>query len=93
MSSLTPAIPGTQLNVRASPSSSVLSDKEMQPVDREVHVANVVEDAEIEATKRECSGKSSLYSRLRPALLLGLAALILGWWISAIILRDTGHRW
>ncbi|KAH9935573.1 Na+ dependent nucleoside transporter C-terminus-domain-containing protein [Fomitopsis serialis] len=30
---------------------------------------------------------------LRPVILLGLAAAILGWWICSTILKDTRHRW
>lgn len=33
------------------------------------------------------------YERLRPFILGGLAALILGWWISATVLQATRHRW
>ncbi|KAI5123866.1 hypothetical protein M0805_005683 [Coniferiporia weirii] len=37
--------------------------------------------------------KHELYMRLRPFILGGLAALILGWWISATVLKATRHRW
>jgi concentrative nucleoside transporter, CNT family len=33
------------------------------------------------------------YKRLRPFILVGLALLILGWWISSIVLPATRHRW
>jgi CNT family concentrative nucleoside transporter len=33
------------------------------------------------------------YERLRPFILVGLALLILGWWISSIVLPATRHRW
>lgn len=33
------------------------------------------------------------YSRFRPYILTGLALLILGWWISATVLKTTRHRW
>jgi CNT family concentrative nucleoside transporter len=33
------------------------------------------------------------YERLRPFILLGIALLILGWWISSIVLPATRHRW
>lgn len=32
-------------------------------------------------------------SRSRPYILIGLAILILGWWISATVLKATRHRW
>ena len=35
----------------------------------------------------------SSYERLRPFILAGLALLILGWWISSIVLPATRHRW
>ena len=37
--------------------------------------------------------RNALYARLRPILLAGLATAILGWWISATILKATRHRW
>jgi hypothetical protein len=33
------------------------------------------------------------YERLRPFILVSLALLILGWWISSIVLPATRHRW
>jgi hypothetical protein len=33
------------------------------------------------------------YERLRPFILVGLALLIFGWWISSIVLPATRHRW
>ena len=33
------------------------------------------------------------YERLRPFILASLALLILGWWISSIVLPATRHRW
>ena len=35
----------------------------------------------------------SSYERLRPFILVGLALLILAWWISSIVLPATRHRW
>jgi concentrative nucleoside transporter, CNT family len=37
--------------------------------------------------------RSDFYAKCRPFILGGLAALILGWWISATVLRETRHRW
>lgn len=43
------------------------------------------------------SGDGSWYERRKPLvnrlLLVGLAALIFGWWVSATILPATRHRW
>lgn len=33
------------------------------------------------------------YERLRPFILAGIALVILGWWISSIVLPATRHRW
>jgi CNT family concentrative nucleoside transporter len=34
-----------------------------------------------------------LYSKIRPFILPTLALVIVGWWISATILKATRHRW
>ncbi|KAI0666650.1 H+/nucleoside cotransporter [Trametes maxima] len=36
---------------------------------------------------------TKLVRRYRPLVLLALAALILGWWVSATVLQATRHRW
>lgn len=33
------------------------------------------------------------YQRLRPFILAGCVLVILGWWISSIVLPATRHRW
>jgi len=33
------------------------------------------------------------FDKIRPYLLIELALLILGWWISATVLQATRHRW
>jgi len=43
--------------------------------------------------KNESSWLSRKHSLVRHLRLLGLAALILGWWISATVLHATRHRW
>lgn len=37
--------------------------------------------------------RHELYLRFRPYILTGVAVVILGWWISATILKATRHRW
>ena len=37
--------------------------------------------------------KPSIYQRFRPFILAGVAAVILGWWVSSIVLKATRHRW
>jgi concentrative nucleoside transporter, CNT family len=33
------------------------------------------------------------YARLRPFILAGSIVVILGWWISSLVLPSTRHRW
>lgn len=33
------------------------------------------------------------HSRFRPYILTGVALVILGWWISATVMKTTRHRW
>lgn len=37
--------------------------------------------------------RAAFYKRFRPFILAGVAAVILGWWISSTILKATRHRW
>ena len=46
-----------------------------------------------ERKEEEVSGLSRLYCSYRPLFLAAIAAVILGWWISATILEATRHRW
>ena len=45
---------------------------------------------DVEETKRHSWAS---YERFRPFILISLALLIFGWWISSIVLRATRHRW
>lgn len=71
----------------ASDSSSVLKRTDI-PVEEEKGAPQ--EQVEVEDTK-ERSWTS--YQRLRPFILVGIALVILGWWISSIVLPATRHRW
>ncbi|KAK0455384.1 Na+ dependent nucleoside transporter C-terminus-domain-containing protein [Desarmillaria tabescens] len=42
---------------------------------------------------KEEDGIPTFYQRFRPFILGAVAAVILGWWISSIVLKDTRHRW
>ncbi|KAF8230168.1 hypothetical protein L208DRAFT_1400878 [Tricholoma matsutake] len=44
-------------------------------------------------TDEEAGRRRGLYLRFRPYILTGVALVILGWWISATILKATRHRW
>jgi CNT family concentrative nucleoside transporter len=37
--------------------------------------------------------RRAFWAYYKPFVLAGIAALILGWWISATILKATRHRW
>jgi concentrative nucleoside transporter, CNT family len=37
--------------------------------------------------------EKSAHVKYRPLILFGLATVILGWWISATVLKATRHRW
>jgi CNT family concentrative nucleoside transporter len=37
--------------------------------------------------------RKAFYAKLRPVILICLAGVILGWWISATVLKATRHRW
>ncbi|KAJ4468265.1 Na+ dependent nucleoside transporter C-terminus-domain-containing protein [Lentinula aciculospora] len=39
------------------------------------------------------SRSSQFYQRFRPFILAAVAAIIIGWWISATVLKATRHRW
>jgi CNT family concentrative nucleoside transporter len=41
----------------------------------------------------ETQGKRAFWNQYRPFILAGVAAVILAWWISSTILKDTRHRW
>lgn len=67
-----------------SDSSSVLGNTNSAEVEKGVPQEDVEEN----------KGHSwTSYQRLRPFILAGLAMLILGWWISSIVLPATRHRW
>ena len=50
-------------------------------------------DVEVAHDSEEKQSPIGLYPKLRPYILTALALLILGWWISATVLKATRHRW
>jgi len=74
--------------VERKPSTSDSSSVLKQTGPAEVEKGAPQED--VEETK-EHSWNS--YQRLRPFILVGIALVILGWWISSIVLPATRHRW
>lgn len=76
--------------VRKSSRTSSLSNEKV--VDPEMQLAQEVahDEADIEDSKAK---HHAYYLKLRPFILGGLAAVILGWWITSTILKATRHRW
>lgn len=50
-------------------------------------------DNKFEAEDLEEEKRGIFYRKYRPYILFGVAAAILGWWISATVLPATRHRW
>lgn len=67
--------------------SSYSQEREKALVDPP-YVHRVGEDMEEDHTK-----KAAFWYKYRPFIMTGLALVILGWWISATILKATRHRW
>jgi concentrative nucleoside transporter, CNT family len=71
-------------------SPSLDSAKEKLPNDTTRDITDV-EVAHVGASEEKQS--LGLYPKSRPYILSALALLILGWWISATVLKATRHRW
>jgi CNT family concentrative nucleoside transporter len=70
------------LEKKSSHSASINNEKKCQ---------GDVEELVVDSTFEE--GSSRRHSSVRVVGLVGLALLILGWWISSITLQATRHRW
>lgn len=78
--------------------SAVQLNSEQQIIERKQSasdsIADGVEKGVPQEDVEETKGHSwTSYARLRPFILVGLALLILAWWISSIVLQATRHRW
>jgi CNT family concentrative nucleoside transporter len=73
-----------KLEKRASPGSPA------ETYDEKAAVEVARDEAEVAEHKAH---KRTLYARFRPLILGATAALILGWWVSATVLKATRHRW
>lgn len=60
---------------------------------KQSNTAEVEKGAEQEVAEETKEHSWTSYERLRPFILVGIALLILAWWISSIILPATRHRW
>ncbi|KIK68833.1 hypothetical protein GYMLUDRAFT_34826 [Collybiopsis luxurians FD-317 M1] len=70
--------------------ASKSSDSIEKPAnDTESRPAGPIADDE----EKEISRSTLFYQRYRPFLLAAVAAVIIGWWISATVLKATRHRW
>ena len=87
-----PAVPTAVARTTSRSSGSIHKEKVVDPetqVTKDLSSESYLgEDAE-EAP----STLSTLYAKTRPLVLVALALAILGWWISATILKATRHRW
>lgn len=50
-------------------------------------------DVEVQVSTKDEETPVTFSQRYRPFILGSLATLILGWWISATVLKATRHRW
>lgn len=86
----TPVQDTIERRVSHSSASSIqkgaVHDKEQQILEKELEK----DEEEVEHDRKR---RHELYVKFRPLILAALAALILGWWISATILKATRHRW
>ncbi|KAG8806944.1 hypothetical protein FRC17_004717 [Serendipita sp. 399] len=73
--------------LRTSSDKDSIHSIHAQEREREL-IAQEERDIEEQRTRR-----SSVWRKIRPFFLTGLALLILGWWISATVLEATRHRW
>lgn len=67
--------------------SSPSIDKRLPGNEKDTESGPVLESEE------HVSSGSLFYQRFRPYILAGVAAVIIGWWISATVLKTTRHRW
>ncbi|KAI0093471.1 Na+ dependent nucleoside transporter C-terminus-domain-containing protein [Irpex rosettiformis] len=77
---------------KTSKVSSSSGDPEKNVVDHDVEVAREVAHDEEDIAEGDAR-KHAFYKKLRPVIHISLALLILGWWISATVLKATRHRW
>lgn len=80
--------PGLHRHASAGPRES-LSEKDEKSIHNAKSEPNVT-DLEASPNAKDSVEQGSWY---RPYILIGLAILILGWWISATVLKATRHRW
>ena len=83
----------TQIKERKGSQSSVYSnEKTGLEVDPELQTRKAIDNDDA-AEEESKARRKALYAKFRPFILGGIAAVILGWWISATVLKATRHRW
>ncbi|KAG7446453.1 uncharacterized protein BT62DRAFT_931886 [Guyanagaster necrorhizus] len=81
-----PLITSDQTAIRRKTTSSSMSfDEKKHHAAKDPEVVTPKEKEEDETT--------TFYQRFRPFILGAVAIVILGWWISATVLKATRHRW
>jgi CNT family concentrative nucleoside transporter len=75
----------------AKETADSISEKDEGLIFEKARQAERVRDEEEAIFKRE--RRQERWKRARPFVLTALALLILGWWLSATILKATRHRW
>lgn len=84
------AVSQREQDVAKRGSTGSLSKEKLEYIDEKY-----TEDPEINLTveEEEDERRRNLSNKIRPFILPTLAVVILGWWISATVLKDTRHRW
>ncbi|KAH9940401.1 Na+ dependent nucleoside transporter C-terminus-domain-containing protein [Epithele typhae] len=88
----TPA-PDAALQRTQSSRSSGADSIRKEPVTAAADPTDVEKAAPPAPVDEDVSGLTKLTRKYRAVVLAALAALILGWWISATVLQATRHRW
>lgn len=70
-----------------SSSTNSLSKEDKQQLDAEMFTTPAEHD------NAERDRRKAIYNKYRPYILGFTAMVILGWWISSIVLKATRHRW
>jgi hypothetical protein len=86
--------PYREVDEKKTRSSSSINSQNKRPIDPAVNgETNALAAKEEEEIEQEKAKQASIWRKIRPFALTGLALLILGWWISATILPGTRNRW
>ncbi|KAI0779999.1 Na+ dependent nucleoside transporter C-terminus-domain-containing protein [Fomes fomentarius] len=76
-----------------SSASESLAKNDPTNVNADVEVRDPEKADAATREQEDVSNLTKVYRRFRPFVLAGIAAVILGWWISSTVLEATRHRW